>query len=208
MRSLSFIAAMAVAVPGLAGEPIGNPAGMLPSTPLSAPGKPAPNESNVQDRLFVHLAGSGGIAEVQAGKLAQSQAQNAAVRNFAQMMVQDHSKTNERLSGLAKKAGIPMPPRLAPDHEAMLAELKGLSGQQFDIAYMQHQLIEHQKTVQMLEWAWSMGQNAELQKLAAEALPAVLQHLEMAQSIMGQLTGAGPQGLAAYAPAPKKPPAR
>jgi putative membrane protein len=177
---------------------------MLPSTPLSAPGKPAPNEANVQDRLFVHLAASGGMAEVQAGKLAQGAAQNAAVRDFAQMMVQDHSKTNDRLGGLAKKAGIPLPPRLAPDHEAMLAELKSLSGAQFDLAYMQHQLVEHQKTVQMLQWQWSMGQNAELQKLAAESLPVVLRHLEMAQAIMSQLTGAGPQGLAAFAPGPKK----
>jgi putative membrane protein len=208
MRFLSLIVAMAATLPALGGEPIGNPAGLLPSSPLSAPGKPAPNESNMQDRLFVHLAGSGGMAEVQAGKLAQTQAQNAAVRNFAQMMVQDHSKTNDRLSGLAKKAGIPLPPRLAPDHEAMLAELKGLSGAQFDLAYMQHQLVEHQKTVQLLEWAWSMGQNAELQKLAAESLAPVLHHLEMAQAIMGQLTGAGPQGLAAVAPAPKKPAAR
>lgn len=89
----------------------------------------------------------------------------------------------------------------------MLAELKGFSGQQFDIAYMQHQLIEHQKTVQLLEWAWSNGQNAELQKLAAESLPVVLQHLETAQTIVSQLTGAGPQGLAAHAPSAKKPPA-
>jgi putative membrane protein len=205
MRCVSIIVALAAATPCFGGEPIGNPAGMLPSSPLSAPGKPAPNESNVQDRLFVHLAGSGGMAEVQAGKLAEGRAQNAAVRSFAQMMVQDHAKTNERLSGIAKKAGIPLPPRLAPDHDAMLAELKGLSGAQFDLAYMQHQLVEHQKTVQLLQWAWSMGQNAELQKLAAESLPTVLQHLEMAQSIMGQLTGAGPQGLAAYASPAKKP---
>jgi putative membrane protein len=72
----------------------------------------------------------------------------------------------------------------------MLAELKGLSGPQFDLAYMQGQLIEHQKTVQMLQWHWSMGQNAELQKLSAESLPAVLEHLEMAQAIVSQLTGA------------------
>jgi putative membrane protein len=101
MRFFSLIVALSAATPSFAGEPIGNPAGMSPSTPLSAPGKPAPNESNVQDRLFVHLAGSGGMAEVQASKLAEGRVQNPAVRSFAQMMIQDHAKTNERLSGLA-----------------------------------------------------------------------------------------------------------
>ena len=55
---------------------------------------------------------------------------------------------------------------------------------------MQAQLIDHQKTVQLLQWGISNGQNADLQRLAMEALPVVLQHLEMAQGIMHGLTGA------------------
>lgn len=177
---------------------IGNPAGMSPSTPLSEPGKPAPHHPNTTDRLFVHLAGTGGMAEVEAGKLASSKAQNPAVSRFAKMMVDEHSKTNERLKALAGKADIPLPPGLDPDHKATLAKLETLSGAEFDRAYMHAQLIDHQKTVQILQWELSNGQDAHLQKLAAETLPGVLKHLEHAQAVMSELTGSVPQGLAAY----------
>jgi putative membrane protein len=177
---------------------IGNPAGMSPSTPVSAPGKPAPNYPNTQDRLFVHLAGTGGMAEVDAGKLASGKAQNPAVSRFAKMMVDEHSKTNERLKALAGKADIPLPPGLDPDHKATLGRLEKLSGAQFDLAYMQGQLIDHQKTVQILQWEMSNGQDAELQRLATDALPSVIYHLQHAQAVMAELTGAVPQGLAGY----------
>jgi putative membrane protein len=118
------------------------------------------------------------------------------------MMVDEHSKTNERLKGLAGKADIPLPPELAPDHKAELARLEKLSGADFDLAYMQGQVIEHQKTVNILQWELSMGQDAELQRLAADTLPGVLHHLETAQAIMGELTGAAPQGLAEFSASP------
>jgi putative membrane protein len=69
-------------------------------------------------------------------------------------------------------------------------------GADFDIAYMQGQLVEHQKTVQILQWEMSNGQDANLQRLAAETLPSVLGHLEHAQAIMAELTGTVPRGLA------------
>ena len=140
---LSLIAstfALVISSPALA--QIGNPAGMAPSTPLSAPGKPAPHYPNTQDRLFVHLAATGGMAEVEAGKLAAGKAQNPAVIGFAKMMVDEHSKTNDRLKALAGKADIPLPPGLDPDHKATLARLEKLSGAEFDLAYMQGQLID------------------------------------------------------------------
>jgi putative membrane protein len=186
---------------------IGNPAGMSPSTPVTAPGKPAPHYPNTQDRLFVHLAGTGGMAEVQAGKLAAGKAQNPSVSRFAKTMVDEHSKTNERLKALAGKADIPLPADLDPDHKATLAWLDTLSGPDFDRAYMQSQLIDHQKTVQLLQWEMSQGQDAQLQRLAADALPAVLHHLQRAQAIMAELTGAAPQGLAEPTPTGAKAPA-
>jgi putative membrane protein len=196
MRFSGIGTACAILISSPAFAQIGNPAGMSPSTPLAAPGKPAPHYPNTQDRLFVHLAGTGGIAEVETGKLAAGKAQNPAVTRFAKMMVDEHSKTNDRLKALAGKADIPLPSGLDPDHKAMIAHLNTLSGADFDVAYMQSQLVDHQKTVQILQWEMSNGQDADLQRLAADALPSVLGHLQHAQAIIAELTGAAPQGLA------------
>jgi putative membrane protein len=196
MRSSIIAAILALAATPALSATIGNPAGMAPAAPQSAPGEPAPHEPNTQDRLFVQLVGAGGMAEVEAARMADSKAQSPAVRSFARAMVRDHGKANDRLMSLAKAARVPPPPKLDPDHQAMLGELKGLSGPQFDLAYMQGQLVDHQKTVQLLQWELAMGQDPELQRFAADTLPDVLEHLRMAQAIIGQLSGAGPQGLA------------
>jgi putative membrane protein len=210
MRFAAFASSCALTLSFPALAQIGNPAGMSPSTPVEAPGKPAAHHPNTQDRLFVHLAGTGGMGEVEAGKLAAGKAQNAAVSSYAKVMVDEHSKSNERLKGLAGQADIALPPGLDPDHKATLARLEKLTGAEFDIAYMQGQIIDHQKTVQILQWEMSNGQDAHLQRFAADALPTVLHHLQRAQSIMAELTGAAPQGLAEPAGAnqPKTSPAR
>jgi putative membrane protein len=209
MRILVF----AVALAGLAALPaaaqIGNPAGMKPSTPQSEPGKPAPHQENTQDRLFIQLAGTGGAAEVAEARSAQEKANNAAVKEFARRMAQDHSKANEGLTALARAANVPLPDGLDPDQQAQRAELDKLSGSAFDLGYMQAQLVDHQKTATILEWEIGSGQDAALQRYAMETLPAVLQHLEMAQAIIAQLTRSAPQGLAASAaPEPARPTSR
>ena len=108
-------------------------------------------------------------------------------------MVTDHAKANEQLTNIARQANIPLPTEPAPDHKAMKAELDKMSGQDFDRAYMQGHFIEHQKAVSSLEYEIGQGQNAELQKFAAETLPTVLSHLDVARRLLGELTLAAAQ---------------
>jgi putative membrane protein len=176
---------------------IGNPAGMTAATPVTEPGKPAPHQPNAQDRLFYHLAGTGGQAEIAAARAAENKASSSAVKEFARRMAEDHAKATGELAPLAKAANVPLPETLDSDHQAQLAELDKLSGAEFDRAYMQAQIVDHQKMATLLQWEISAGQDADLQRYAMRNLPAVLEHLEMAQAIIAGLTGAGPQGLAA-----------
>jgi hypothetical protein len=48
----------------------------------------------------------------------------------------------------------------------------------------------HQKTVQILLWVIASGENADLQRFASGTLPDVLHHLQLAQNLVSQLTGA------------------
>jgi putative membrane protein len=52
---------------------IGNPAGMGVDTKMARPGIPAPHQTNNQDRLFAQLAASGGLAEIELGRLEHKQ---------------------------------------------------------------------------------------------------------------------------------------
>ncbi|HRO15489.1 MAG TPA: DUF4142 domain-containing protein [Paracoccus sp. (in: a-proteobacteria)] len=188
---------MRVAVPALAlallsgpgFAQIGNPGFMAPDTRFESPGVPAPDQPNDNDKLFAQLAAEGGLAEVALAELASGKAQASAVGGFARRMVEDHSAANDELAGLAEKSGIPLPDDLNPEHAAMRARLEGLEGAAFDLAYMRGQIVDHQKTAQILIWEINSGQDGDLQRFAAGKLPTILERLQLARGIVDELSG-------------------
>ncbi|MDQ0995217.1 putative membrane protein [Phyllobacterium ifriqiyense] len=187
---LKYLAAALVVIPfAPALAQIGNPANLSPDTRLEAPGTPAPHQTNNTDRLFAQLAAAGGLAEVELSQLANTRASNTGVKNFARMMIDDHSDANARLKKLAEAAKIPLPEVLDPDHSAVKRKLETADGETFDVAYMRAQIIDHQKTTQLLTWEIGSGQDVQMQRYASMNLPKVMKHLRLAQNIAAELTG-------------------
>src|SRR5687767_15977482 len=89
----------------------------------------------------------GGLAQVQTGNLALQKATNADVKAFAQRMVTDHSKANAELAEFATAKGLALPTELADAHESAFEHLNGLSGAEFDKAYMQHMVRSEERRV-------------------------------------------------------------
>jgi putative membrane protein len=159
----------------------GNPAFMTPDT--------GPKQPNNTDRAFIDAAAIGGMAEIELGRLAEQKGQNEAVRGFARRMIEDHGKANDQLSGLAKEDGIDVPDKLDQEHKAVRDRLEAANGAEFDLAYVEGQVADHQKTVQLLEYEIGSGQDVELKSFASDTLPVVLEHLRAAQEIQAELTG-------------------
>jgi putative membrane protein len=181
MRLLGTAAIVAGLLAPPAWGQAGNPAGMTPGT--------GPEQPNNADRLFVRAAAIGGMGEVELGKLGERKAQSDALKDFARRMIEDHGEANESLISLAKEDGIAVPDALDEEHEALRDRLGAMSGSEFELAYIQGQVVDHQKTVQLLEYEIGSGQDVELKSFASEILPIVLDHLEMAQSIQAELPG-------------------
>ncbi|MGK9167519.1 DUF4142 domain-containing protein [Inquilinus limosus] len=161
----------------------GNPAGTPAGTPEGTPGMPAPHRPNPSDQVFAVAAARGGLAEVAFGKLAEAQGGSDAMRDFGRRMVRDHGRANDRLAELAKAAGIVLPDEMDAEHQAIHDRLKGLDGADFDRAYIASQITDHQVTAQLLEYEIGSGQDEDLKAFAAETLPVVFQHLQMAQRL-------------------------
>jgi putative membrane protein len=189
MRTFTIPTAAVLLTASSAFAQFGNPAGMMPETPEARPGVPAPY-ANVQDRLFVKLLGMGNAGEVAAGRLAGSRARHAGVKTFARRMVDDHGGAARRLEAVAKPLNLPVPTEPDPDQKAAQARLEQLEGAAFDAAYLQAQLVDHQKSVILLHWVISNGQDAGIQSFAKETLPAVQDHLRHVQALMAEVTGA------------------
>jgi putative membrane protein len=172
----------------LCAQSLPNPGGMAPDTPRMETGKPPPDHANTQDKLFVRQATLGGSAEVEMGKMARQKGNSQAVRDFGSRMERDHADANQRLAQTGKKAEASMPRGMDPEHQRMHERLAGLSGRDFDITYLQTQVAMHQQTANLLMWEISFGQSSALTKYAADALPAVMEHLEAAKQALAALT--------------------
>jgi len=174
--------------------PPGNPAGMMPASAEQTLGTPMPHATNVADRIFVGQAALAGMAEVALGQQAASRA-TGGVAGFAQQMVQDHGRANEQLAGLAKAAGIALPTTLDPADEAERRRQQGLSGRAFEIAYIDGQVEAHQKAAQLLQWELASGQDPAMRQFAADQLPVIYMHLDMARALQTALRRGQPLAL-------------
>jgi putative membrane protein len=133
------------------------------------------------DKEFITKAGMGGMAEVQMGNLALQKATHADVKAFAQRMVTDHSKANDELSQLATAKGVALPTELAGDHKAAFDHLSSLSGAEFDKAYMQHMVEDHDKDVAEFDKASTSATDADVKTWAGKTLPTLQSHQQQAK---------------------------
>jgi putative membrane protein len=186
MHVLATIASVVVllATPALAQS--GNPAGMTPGT--------GPQQPNNSDRVFVHAAAIGGMAEVELGNLAQQKAQSEAVKDFGRRMVEDHGKANEQLKSIAEEKGITLPDNLDQDQQHTIDELSQLSGEEFDSAYMDQMVKDHENDVVAFREQVESGKDPGLRAFAEETLPILEEHLNLAQQIDQELTVAPGDG--------------
>lgn len=141
------------------------------------------------DQVFVIKASEGGMAEVEAGKLASKKANNASVRKFAEHMVEDHTKANKELHTLATNAKLKVAAAVDERHKAMAAKLAQLSGEAFDREYMAGQVKDHEETIALFEKEASQGKVAEIRGFAEKTLPTLREHLKMAQRVQSNLQG-------------------
>jgi putative membrane protein len=145
------------------------------------------NDDLEDDSEFVVEAASGSMMEVELGKLAVERANSPQVKNFAQKMVNDHSKANERLKNLAQKKNIAIPNNLPNDHQKKIEDLRGKSGAEFDKEYMDLMVDDHKDDVDKFEKAADDLNDNELRAWASETLPTLRQHREEAKKIHDNL---------------------
>lgn len=139
----------------------------------------------ITDTEFYRLAMQANEKEIAAGNMAKDQASDASVKDYAQMMVTDHTAMNQQVQEAAGSADAAMP---APDPTAT-AELQGKTAADFDRAYIDMMVMDHQKAVAMFENAAQNASTDEAKMLAQNALPKLREHLQRAQELQSQLGG-------------------
>jgi len=136
------------------------------------------------DQKFMMEAAMAGMEEVELGRLAATRGSSDGVKQFAQRMVDDHSKANEELMQIASTKGVTLPTTLDDKHKADIAKMSQLSGAAFDSAYVKEAGVkDHNKAAKLFQGEANKGKDADLKAFAAKTLPTVQEHLRMAQDL-------------------------
>lgn len=135
------------------------------------------------DAKFVVDAANGGMTEVELGKVATLKATNAKVKEFAGMMVMDHSKANDELMALAKTKNITLPDSVNSESKDVMKKLSEKTGADFDKAYVSEMVEDHKKDVSMFENASKNVKDPDLKAFVDKTLPVLRAHLEKITAI-------------------------
>jgi putative membrane protein len=133
--------------------------------------------------------------DIDAGKLAETTTHSAQVKDFAQLMVKDHTGVNQAATALVTKLHVtpesnPTSESLKQGGEQNLATLQKLSGAAFDKAYMDHEVAYHQAVLDAVDHTLiPSARNAELKALLVKVRPAFVAHLEHAKTLQASLAG-------------------
>jgi putative membrane protein len=144
-------------------------------------------ESKNFDAEFMAKAASGGMLEVQLGQAVASKGTTAEGKEFASMMVKDHTKANAELKGIAAKKNITLPATLGEDHQKVFKDVTEEKGADMDKEYLKEMVKDHEEDVKEFREASEKASDPEIKAFATKQVPVLQHHLEMAQKMSATL---------------------
>ena len=139
-------------------------------------------QASIQDS-FMREAAQSGMAEVMLGNLALQKSQNEQVKSFAQQMVADHTTANGELATLAQSKSVALPTEPSAKQKSAVDKLNGMSGMDFDKAFMKQMVKDHEAAVKLFSRESERGTDADTKAFAAKTLPTLQNHLQMARTL-------------------------
>ena len=136
-----------------------------------------------EDAEFAVEAADGGLLEVELGTMALTKAASPEVKQFAQKIVDDHTKANNELKALAQKKNITLPTSMGDEHKRKYENLQEKSGTEFDKEYMDLMVKDHKADIREFEEQAEDGNDPEIKEWASSKLPALRHHLEEAERL-------------------------
>ena len=179
--------------PGTAGA-AGSSGAALPGTVAGTTDIPAsrPRETLTDDQILAVVQAANN-SEIEEARLATSKAKNAEVRSFAQMMIQHHTDAKQKGGRVAQQAKLTlkesgMTAEMKSDAQKNMETLRAKTGADFDRAYIEHQVEEHQRVLTAIDQRlMADAKSPEVRALLQEVRPVIAQHLEQAQRLQSSV---------------------
>lgn len=186
MKSHLFVTVAAVAA--LSVTACGSAEDATEATPVEAPvaETTAATESPIAStpQRFVDMAAANDMFEMESARIAQEKSQTPAVRDFAQMMIADHTTSTENLREAAGQVeGVTVSPEMTPTQQQLLTALRDAPAEQFDALYKQQQVDAHEQALELMQSYAEPGHPEPLMRFASTTAPVIERHLGRAREL-------------------------
>jgi len=136
---------------------------------------------------FAQDAATGGMMEVQLGKIAENNSVTQSVKDFGKMMVDDHSKINDQLKDLASKKNVSLPTAVTNDQQKDIDKLTKETGANFDKDYVSMMVKDHEKDIAAFKKAGEKIKDADFKDFVMKTLPTLQKHLDAIKAIKSKM---------------------
>jgi putative membrane protein len=149
-------------------------------------GKPAV----LSDQQIAAITDDVNSAEIDQAQLARNRAQDPRIKSFAAMMIKHHTEAKSKQLPLALKPAVsPLSTTLEKEARETLKALESASNSDFDVAYINAQIFEHQKVADTIDRdLMPSAKSRELKAYLADLKPTVEAHLRRAREIGSKLS--------------------
>ncbi|WP_133257049.1 DUF4142 domain-containing protein [Hymenobacter edaphi] len=158
-----------------------------PGTPETMNPTTADALRGFSDAEFLLTVASSNEMEVQLGTLAAQQGSTDAVKQFGQMMVDQHTAAGQELSAVNAQLDVKPSVAIMPMHQQLIDRLKDKAGRAFDERYLDVMETAHKLDIVMFEAKEKKAENAAVQAFAAKMLPTLRTHLAEANALEKQV---------------------
>ena len=139
--------------------------------------------TNAQDSRFINAVGPSDQFEMQTSQVVLQKSRNAAVRAFAQQMIDQHGASTQQLTQLAAAKGSPLSQGLDPTQQRLLAAVNGAGPRNVDRTYLNGQVLGHTATLATYKDELQGGMDPDVKAFAQQNMPMIQQHLQEAQRL-------------------------
>jgi len=146
----------------------------------------------LDDPTIVAIFDAANTYDIETGELAAKKGTSKDVREYGEMLARDHKHVRTLGRDLAKSLGVtPTPPKdfaLAKSHSQAMKTLNTANGNQFDRAFLQHEVAFHSAVIDAITTTLLPAiQNAQVKDLVTKVAPAFVAHRDKAQSMLNGL---------------------
>ncbi|PKP98885.1 MAG: hypothetical protein CVT74_09570 [Alphaproteobacteria bacterium HGW-Alphaproteobacteria-13] len=144
---------------------------------MAVPVDAAPPATPTHAADYIAKAGAGDLWEIESSKAALAKSNNAGVKAFAQMMIDQHGQSTAKVKAAAETANMQVaPPKLDADQLRALDEIKAADAVGVDAVYLAHQRTAHDAALALHNNYAAHGDTEALKKAASEIVPVVEAH--------------------------------